>query len=177
VTCVPWTTAAAFCESRGDRLPTEAELEFVMGGRRSRARPWGDDEPGCGDAVLARMDPRPLQSQEIAKFECASLGIGASPRGSAPRDVLSLSTGQIFDLLGNVAEWAADDGQPFGGSCWTNGLVIDPRCELTVRTDRRVHRGRSFADVRAEASARGRILTDSSRAVSNVGFRCARAGK
>lgn len=66
VTNVSWFAAAAYCEARGARLPTEAEWELVaMAGYHT---PDGKDEPGFSQAVLSATlarsaDPGPVRSQ------------------------------------------------------------------------------------------------------------------
>jgi sulfatase modifying factor 1 len=177
VTCVSWETANAFCEARGDRLPTEAELEFVVGGRRGFPRPWGTDEPSCEDVVLARADPVKRDDVEIGFYECAALGIGTAKPGGARRDVLNVPGGQVFDVLGNVSEWAADDGELLGGACWTFGLVVDPRCVTTKPTTQRVARGAGFDRFLTAASSRTRSIEPLTAKNVTRGFRCARSGR
>src|SRR6266566_1894164 len=45
VTFVTWRAAVAYCESRGKRLPTEAEWEFAADGGKAVQFPWGDEMP------------------------------------------------------------------------------------------------------------------------------------
>ncbi|MBX3142975.1 MAG: formylglycine-generating enzyme family protein [Trueperaceae bacterium] len=56
VTNVSWFAAAAYCEARGARLPTEAEWELVA--RAGAAGPDGRTEPGFSQMVLSATTNR-----------------------------------------------------------------------------------------------------------------------
>lgn len=178
MTCVPWAAASQFCAARGSRLPTEAELELAMGARRSRRAPWGEDYPECEDAVIARADAAKLDPAEYALAACAQLGVGPAPRGSGRRDVLSLPTGDIFDLLGNVSEWASDEGAPMPSACWGYGTVFDPVCTLSPPTTDRVVRGDSYGYnlTNVRSTTRLIVASRSPGLPARIGFRCARDG-
>ncbi len=91
VTDVTWFAAAAYCEARGGRLPTEAEWEFVA--NAGFQGPRGRDEAGYNQRVLAltagrRHDPGPV-GQGDANFY------------------------GVKDLYGLVWEWVFDIGSSF----------------------------------------------------------------
>ncbi len=106
-----WDTAFAFCAWDGGRLPTEAEWEYVATGRGidelepGRTYPWGEAMPTCGLA----------QTWDCAEFRTVAV------------DALA-GYGGIFQMAGNVAEWTADDYEPFGGACWPGTRQKNPLC-------------------------------------------------
>jgi formylglycine-generating enzyme required for sulfatase activity len=116
--CVKWTSARAFCASKGKRLPTTDEWEWVARGEsRGALYPWGTAEPAdqlCwsgGGFGLSNTCP-----------------VGAFPSGDDPLG--------IHDLAGNVAEHTstesmgtASDHVVRGGS-WSE--VYPLRVGLTV---------------------------------------------
>lgn len=89
--------AEAFARSRGERLPTEAELHRAMYGSNegaARRYPWGDDEPGPerGNFHFQRLSPSP---------------VGSYPRGA--------SAWGVEDLIGSGWEWTSSLFAPFPG--------------------------------------------------------------
>lgn len=84
---VGWADALAFCESRGARLPTEAEWEYAARGPDSLDYPWGN-----------------------AFF--ATNVVVAENAGAQPQPVGSKAEGRswigAYDLSGNVWEWVSD---------------------------------------------------------------------
>ena len=94
VTYVTWWAAKAYCESSGNRLPTEAEWEFAArGGLDGAEFPWGDEPP----------DP--------TRANWSGTGIGAPTRVGryAPNPY------GLYDLAGNVWEFVED--------WWTDGYT------------------------------------------------------
>jgi sulfatase modifying factor 1 len=112
--------AAAFCASRGGRLPSEDEWIVAAASATSPPRryPWGDTGAVCRRAAWG-----------LASGPCALAGegpdtVGAHPDGDSPLG--------MHDLSGNVAEWVAaeaahpDVGVVKGGS-WRSDLATDLR--------------------------------------------------
>jgi formylglycine-generating enzyme required for sulfatase activity len=89
--------AAAYCESRGKRLPSEAEWEYGARGQDRSRFPWGDDWSD-GKATWNASGPS---------------AVGATPAGA------SWSGAQ--DMAGNVWEWTrteAEGGVILKGGSW-----------------------------------------------------------
>ena len=185
--CVTVEGARAYCQSRGKDLPTEAQLEYVAGGLESRLFVWGSDEPACDDAVLRRygygifldlglagcLPETPPGGAEVVG------GLLAPPR----RDRLSLPGGAIYDLVGNVSEWALDRWNRQSEPCWSvGGVYVDPVCLQDSPLDGSfpVFRLGSFAVGSRQAIAAARSFIDSQVAKNgngiDLGFRCARPG-
>jgi formylglycine-generating enzyme required for sulfatase activity len=112
INCVDWDQAREMCESRGGRLPTEAEWEFAARGPDGRVYPWGDDPPSgqllnaCGKECLAwqKKHPDPDHPPE-SMFEDDDGFPNTSPVGSFPK---GKSRYGVQDVVGNVWEWVAD---------------------------------------------------------------------
>ena len=174
INCVDWATAQSFCVWDGGRLPTEAEFEYVSrirpvaGYPSPRRYPWGDENP------IERSSASPgFPPCELAQFQSCVGDTGALTRlvGSFP------DNGGVFDLAGNVSEWAADSPDTYGfAPCWgpTPVDLHDPLC--TVVSGTRSVRGGGFQAGGAEpllgASRDARAITP---AEDGNGLRCVRS--
>lgn len=165
VNCLSWQRARAYCAKVGKRLPTEAELEYVMGGLASRPFAWGADPPTCADAVHGWPTP------------CGGARRPALA-GRGLRDRVTIGDRAILDLAGNLREYAQDRFRRGGEACWGDGVFVDPVCEPDPPDTpvARSVRGGSFADDATLLRAAQRsFVSDERFAVSEiVGFRCAR---
>lgn len=192
--CVTVEAAGEYCAARGMQLPSEAEFEYVAGGRRSLVYPWGNDEPGCDDAVwglattvlvgeggsgacLARDAAR--RAVPGGTFALPTdRSDGALTSAARHRDRLSLPGGAIFDLAGSVSEWTRDRFATQDEACWhrdAGNLFVDPVCSTSNRADHAV-RGGSWALPQAQLRAAARRAQYRVGSAS-LGFRCVRPGK
>ncbi len=94
VTMVSWNDAADYAAWAGKRLPHESEYEKAGRGADGRRWPWGN-----------KMDPTRLNTYYTVG---SASKVMAYPKGA--------SVYGVYDLSGNVAEWTADDLQPYEGS-------------------------------------------------------------
>ena len=126
-TSVTWEEAAAFCEIRGGRLPSEAEWEYAARGPESWAYPWGNEfDPNrlnfCeGNCPLGGADDGPYYTAEDGYAVAApvdSLPAGASWVGA-------------LNMAGNVAEWVADYYDP---TYYADSPPADPQGPAEGRT-------------------------------------------
>ena len=148
VSCVPWSSANAFCLAVGKRLPREVEWENAARGTTPIRYPWGGGH-GCGVAatLAGETTNRSCSGKRPSKVG-AHLG-GASPYG-------------VLDMSGNVEEWVAD---------W----YADSVSELSPRAGAsHVLRGGGWLSVPSLARTTSRNWGSVREAGPNVGFRCAR---
>lgn len=97
INCVGFRAAQAYCESRGKRLPTEAEWESAAG-RGVRVYPWGDDPPGkgvCWDGAENALG----YGKRHDSCAVGTFADDVTPEG-------------VMDLGGNVTEWTVPEGSP-----------------------------------------------------------------
>jgi formylglycine-generating enzyme required for sulfatase activity len=145
---VTWFEAAAFCRSRGARLPTEAEWEYAARGPDGLVYPWGN-EFAEGHAFFA--DNSLEQSWDV----------GLRPGGASWVGALNMS--------GNLWEWASSLMKPY---------PYDPVDGREAGGDDsesdRVLRGGAW-DVDAPVlRAALRYAQDPATRLPDIGFRCAR---
>ncbi len=104
---ISWYEADAFARWRGGRLPTAVEWQYVAGGKDNGAwiaqrYPWG----AAFDRLRANLDNQRNQVVSVASF--------SSQKGFF----------DLFDLIGNVAEWTTD---PVDLTASTGPVVTESR--------------------------------------------------
>ncbi|WP_437905255.1 SUMF1/EgtB/PvdO family nonheme iron enzyme [Sorangium sp. So ce327] len=117
VTGVTLAESARYCAFAGGALPSRDQLAFAAAGDSGRRYPWGDTGAVCRRAAFGlRAGP------------CGWGATGPELAGSRPDGAAVHAGGRVFDLAGNVAEWAAPDpleGEFSGthGGSWTDGAA------------------------------------------------------
>lgn len=159
---VSWRDAQAYCAWASVRLPTEAEWEYAARGGLDQARyPWGDEfEP----------DGRSRCNIFRGRFPAHNTADDGY-RGTAPVDAFSPNGFGLYNTVGNVWEWCADNWS----TEHSRDLVADPRGPEDGAT--RVLRGGSYLCHdsycnRYRVAARIHNAPDSTS--GNTGFRVAR---
>lgn len=162
---VTWRDAAAYCATRGARLPTEAEFEYALrAGNAGVVYPWGDAHlppPGHGNyagesAPRDRAEGHPLTGYDD--------GFGlTAPVASFPANAFG-----VHDLSGNIWEWCSDW---FDHDFYSVSPPQDPHGAPAGQ--RRVLKGGNFYCIREElrVSERHHKRPDDTAVYS--GFRCA----
>jgi formylglycine-generating enzyme required for sulfatase activity len=163
---VNWYDAAAFCQWRGARLPSEAEWEKASSFDTEQSiklrYPWGDAFDGeklnfcdtnCADeAANGRFNDGYRDTAPVGSY-----ANGRSPLG-------------IYDMAGNVMEWVADwyNSRTYQTAPDTNPLG-PPEGEF------KAIRGGSWLSTADELTTTTRSSFDPTVSRTNLGFRCASA--
>ncbi|WP_206098530.1 formylglycine-generating enzyme family protein [Paenibacillus montanisoli] len=96
---VSWNDAAAYCDWKGGRLPTEAEWEYAArGGLVQKRYPWGD---------LLKPDAEHLCNIWQGKFPVKN-NASDGYLGTAPVHAFKPNGYGLHNMSGNVWEWCSD---------------------------------------------------------------------
>ncbi len=143
---VNWNDADEFAKWKGKRLPTEEEWEYAARGKEGFLYPWGN----TWTPKLANADGASSTFTEVGKFN------GKSPFG-------------MYDMVGNAAEWTADDFKPY-----PNGSLSS---SYDGMTNLKTVRGNSYDVTREFATCTYRFGWSAKGAETYriIGFRCAKS--
>lgn len=139
---VNWQQAADFCQSKGGRLPTEAEWEFAARGPDGLLYPWGNTYD-IEKATLRKISPAP-----VAEKPAGASWVGA------------------LDMGGGIGEWVWDWYGPY-----TSESKEDPNGPVRGEF-RLVRGGDWFAHASFFVRTTFRDPLDPDFSSSKVGFRC-----
>jgi len=163
VESITWFEAQAYCQSRGGRLPTEREWEYVARGPNNLVYPWGDEFDGT----------RANFCDENCEFDWRDATVNdgyanTAPVGTYPNGVSWVGA---LDMSGNVWEWTYSlfEDYPY---------VVDDGRERDTGGDTsvlRVLRGGSWNDVDLFVRASLRYWADPNIEYIGYGFRCSRS--
>ncbi len=172
VVCINWDDATAYAKwlshksGKKYRLPTESEWEYAARGRTTTAHYWGNNPADAcqyanGADKTAQAKIQGAQSWLI--HDCTDGYVYTAPVGKFKPNAFGL-----YDMLGNVWEWTADNyhdaytDAPSEGSAWQGNGV------------RRVLRGGSWNNSPKNLRAATRYASEHEVRFSSFGFRLAR---
>jgi formylglycine-generating enzyme required for sulfatase activity len=191
INCIDWAEARMVCQSQGKDLPSEVQFEYVASELAGNDFVWGFDLPQCGDAVFERGGygyyfsfpsdcVSPNGDTECCGSPLGGLGLGGPlPPNSSMRDMLTIAlpgwTGTIYDLAGNLGEYARDQWDLETGPCWSKpGIYTDPVC-MDPDSSQVVVRGGDWTAGPEGLLAAQRTPSILNAAGPQIGFRCVRA--
>lgn len=160
-TNVTWEQAEAFCESRGMRLPTEAEWEYAARGPDGLMFPWGNTFDGTRLNICDSNCDYNWRDSNVNDGYAQVAPVGSYPAG--------VSWVGAFDLSGNVWEWTS--------TIYTYPYPYNPNDgrENRAASGKRVLRGSSWNWIAADAATAARDDYAGDFSSSDwYGFRCAR---
>lgn len=145
VVCVTWHQAAAYCNSVGMKLPTEAQWEYAAKAGSNARYSWGDEQPG--------------------PHNCNAVN------GSGPVPVASYRPNAwgLYDMTGNVWEWTSDYYEKDRYSHSENNNPAGPNAGIY-----RAVRGGGWYSGPSRLRITNRHWFSPSHAEASIGFRCIR---
>lgn len=161
---VTWHGAAAYCEWRGGRLPTEAEWEkaaaWDWSGAIARRYPWGDTFDG---GKVNFCDASCMEPQAHADFNDGFPSVAPVMSFEAGRSAYG-----AYDMAGNLWEWVADWYDP---NYYAQSSGANP--PGAASGEAKVVRGGSWFDTGNFTASTIRFPSSPENADRTIGFRCA----
>jgi formylglycine-generating enzyme required for sulfatase activity len=157
---VSWRDAAAYCEWRRKRLPSEAEWERAARDAGGVPYAWGNARPGENGFYRASYGSDQCCRADDGDGYLYTAPVGSFPSGRSPFGV--------DDMTGNVWEWVSDtyDATFYGRSPPTDPINTAPG-------NRKVIRGGGWGNNPWGLRATLRHANTPESGLSMVGFRCA----
>jgi len=158
---VTFTSAQAYCNWAGGKLPSEAQWEKAARGIDGHMFPWGDEPPDAErvnlcDSSCARGSER---ENHFSDGYPGTSPVGSFPDGASPYGVL--------DMAGNVWEWTFDYFQPTYYSTSPDENPLGPASGSS-----RTIRGGSWSNPTSGVRAAARTSLTPGKVLDTLGFRC-----
>lgn len=164
--CITWAQAKSFCESKGKRLPTEAEWEYAARGPSGWRYPWGMDFDVIRTSVIYNTSV-PGRPSKVGINQGGRSWVGA------------------YDMSGGVWEWVNSIYKPYpyegkdGRESSQNVAGPGSKLPYEKRTDDplttlRVLRGGSWDNNESKATTTYRGTEMFDYPFNAFGFRCAK---
>ena len=163
----------------GIRLPTEAEWEFAARCEGKKIRyTWGNSNPKINGKVYANLFALSCDGGGFPLFnnresdwpewgEFVSTGFENIYDYSFVGEFYPNSKG-IYDMTGNVHEWCWDNYDPM---YYRSSPQSNPKNSITSNYIRRVYRGGSYSNGRANSRCANRMYLGQYSSSSEIGFR------
>jgi formylglycine-generating enzyme required for sulfatase activity len=145
VVCVTWFQAQEYCRSVGKKLPSEAQWEYSALASRDVDYAWGNERPDAAHCT----QPSENKPKPVGSFD-------PNPWG-------------LYDMTGNVWEWASDRYQP---DYYSTSEPADPQGPDAGQY--RVIRGGGWYSTAQQLRIRNRHWFEPNFGEVSVGFRCAK---
>jgi formylglycine-generating enzyme required for sulfatase activity len=167
---VTWAMADRYCGSALGRLPTEAEWEYAARAGTSQAR------YGRVTEVAWYANNSGRQWIDADRLNATGYSTRLATNGNRPHSVDSALTNSwsLYSMLGNVAEWVADDyGDRTYATLSERAKAVDPLHKTgSSLVTHKVVRGGSWYDIARHVRSSSRHAVHADSAYLTIGFRC-----